>query len=130
MTIGGYGVSFTPAIEEIKITIDNGGSVISTGESKTNYVASFRGKVVGWRLVGSPSGSIVIDVLKTNGSIPSNVDSICGSEKPTLSAQQYNEDTNLSTWTTRVDKGDIFGINIESVTDITHAVLTISIRQH
>lgn len=130
MIVGGSGVSITPAIEEIKVNIGEKGSQIVPGISRENYICTFRGRIIGWKIVGYPSGSIEIDVLKRFNNIPQSWNTIAGSEIPSLSAQQINSDMSLSTWTnTNVEIGDVFGINILNNDVVETAVLTISIMQ-
>lgn len=129
MIVSGSGVSVYPPIEEIKVNIGEKGTPIVPGLGKEYYAASYRGKIVGWRIVGQPSGSVEVDILKTHDSIPTTLDSITGSEIPSLVNQQINSDTELTTWTTEVEPGDIFGVNILSATDVENLVLTISIIQ-
>jgi hypothetical protein len=105
--------------------MENGGSVLATGLVNSYYTAGNAGRIVGWYLTGFPSGSIVIDVLKRDVGLPTASDTIAGSEKPTLVSQTQNSDINLDTWTTRFNAGDTFAINIQSVSTITNAVLTL-----
>lgn len=128
--IGHRGVWANRDIDEIKVNLDNGGSVITTGEGTAFYTASEYGKIVGWHITGYPTGSIVIDVWKKAEGIPTNLDSITGSEKPTLVNQQINSDTKLTTWTNqRIRPGDVLGIEIESVSNLTSCVLTLKIQR-
>jgi hypothetical protein len=128
--IGKRGVWANHDVDEIKVNLDNGGSVITTGEGTSFYTASEYGKIIGWHITGYPSGSIVLDIWKRAGAIPTNADSITGTEKPTLSSQQINSDTNLTTWTDkRIRPGDVLGIEIESVSSLTSCVLTLIIQR-
>lgn len=128
--IGKRGVWATRDIDEIKVNLDNGGSVITTGEGTAFYTASEYGKIIGWHITGYPSGSIIIDLWKRSNAIPTNLDSITGSEKPTLNSQQINSDTELTTWTDRqIRPGDVLGINIQSVSNLTSCVLTLKIQR-
>jgi hypothetical protein len=111
----------------IGITIDGGGGVITTGV-KGYIEAPFSGTIAGWTIVADVSGSCVVDVWKdTYANFPPTVaDTIAGSEKPTLSAVQKNQDLTLSTWTTSVTKGDVIGFNVDSATTVTR--VTVSLR--
>jgi hypothetical protein len=130
----GDGVSGNPTVAlsanaQIKtfgITIDGGGSVISTGV-KGYITVPFSGTITGWTLTAKESGSIVIDVWKdTYDNFPPTVaDTIAGSEKPTLSSAQKNQDLTLSSWTTSVTAGDIIGFNVDSATTVTRVNLVI-----
>lgn len=108
------------------MTIDGGGSAITTGV-KGYLEIPFDMTITGWTLMGDQSGSIVIDVWKdTYANFPPlDADSIAGSELPTLSTAQKNQDLALSTWTTSVTAGDILGFNVDSATTVTRVTLTI-----
>jgi len=112
------------------ITIDGGGSAITTGV-KGYITIPFNGTITGWDLLGDISGSIVIDVWKdTYANFPPTVaDTIAGSEKPTLSSAQKNQDLSLSTWTTSVTAGDIIAFNVSSASTVTRVNLTIRITK-
>jgi len=110
----------------IEVVIGSGLSEISTGvmgflEVPTDCT------IQGWSIVGDQSGSIVIDVWKdTYANFPPTVaDTIAGSEKPTLSSAQKNQDLSLSTWTTGLSKGDWLGFNVDSASTVTQVTLSI-----
>lgn len=121
-------LSWVDGTRTVGITIDGGGSAITTGVK--GYVeVPFTGTITGWTIVGDTSGSIVVDVWKdTYANFPPVVgDSIAGSEKPTISSSTKGQDLSLSTWTTSVMAGDVFGFNVDSCTSITRATLIIRI---
>lgn len=113
--------------EELVVTFDGGGQVLTTGDSNTYYTIPYSGTIDSWYLTGSPSGNVVIDVWKRAGAIPVNANTIAGTEKPTLASGQTANDTSLSSWTTAVSRGDIFGFEVESVSLVTRATLVIRI---
>lgn len=103
-----------------------GGGVIPTGVAL--YVeVPISLTITGWTLVADQSGSMVVDVwLDTYANFPPTVaDTIAGTEKPTLSSAQKNQDLTLTTWTTDIDAGDVLGFNIDSCSTINQAVLTL-----
>lgn len=110
------------------ITCDGAGAVLTVG-TKGYVTIPFTGTITGWYIVGDQSGSIVMDVWKAAGALPTNANTITGTEKPTLTAQTNNSDTALSTWTTAVTVGDIMGFEIESVSTLTKVNLVIAITQ-
>lgn len=108
------------------ITIDGGGSAITTGQK--GYVSVPYGMTItGWDIFADQSGSIVVDVWKdTYANFPPIAgDSIAGTEKPTLSSAQKNQDTSLSTWTTTVTAGDVIGFNVDSAATVTRVTVII-----
>lgn len=112
----------------VGITVDGGGSAITTG-TKGYIQVPYDGTITEWSIIADQSGSCVIDVYKsTYAGAPPTV-SIAGSEKPTLSSQQKNQDTNLTTWTTSVSAGDIIGFNVDSAATITRVNVFIKINK-
>ncbi len=112
----------------IGITIDGGGSAIETGV-KGYVTVPYDCTITGWHLTGAPSGSIVIDVWKAAGAIPTVANTIAGSEKPTLSSAQVASDTDLTTWTTAVSAGDVIGFNVDSCSSVERATLVLAITK-
>jgi len=116
----------TPVVS-IDFIIDGGGSAITTGV-KGFVEVPFACTITGWTVMGDQSGSIVVDVWKdTYANFPPTVaDTIAGSEKPTLSSAQKNQDLSLSTWTTSVAAGDILAFNVDSASTVTR--VTVALR--
>lgn len=108
------------------ITIDGGGSAISTGV-KGYVTIPFACTITGWTLLADQSGSIVIDVWKdTYANFPPVVgDSIASTNKPTISSATKGQNLVLSVWTVSVQAGDVVGFNVDSCSTITRATLTI-----
>jgi len=118
--------SYYGEVKTFGITIDGGGSTITTGV-KGDVVIPFNCTIQSWHLVSNTAGSIVIDVWKdTFANFPPTVlDTIAGTEKPTLFAQQSNSDTNLSSWTASISANDVVRFNVDSVSGISRATLMI-----
>jgi len=110
----------------IDVTFDGNGSTLVVG-SKVYFRATYAMTVTAWSLVADQSGSVVIDVWKSSyASYPPVVGgTIAGSEKPTLSSTNKNEDTNLTTWSTTISAGDCLVFNIDSATTITKCMLSL-----
>jgi hypothetical protein len=127
---GPTGPASSNASGSFGVTIDGGGSAITTGVK--GYVQiPYSGTITGWNLFADQTGSIVIDVWKDNYATfpPSVADTIAGSEKPTLSSVQKNQDLSLSTWTTSVSAGDIIAFNVDSASTVTRVTLSINITK-
>jgi len=110
----------------LEFIIDGGGSAITTGQ-KGHLEIPFACTISGWTILADQSGSIVVDVWKdTYANFPPTVaDTIAGSEKPTLTAAQKNQDLALGTWTTAVAAGDILAFNVDSVATVTRVLISI-----
>jgi hypothetical protein len=134
VTDGGAGGNVTIDLEnnsrirQIGITIDGGGSVITTGV-KGYRSSPWTGTIVGVRLLADQSGSAVLDIWKdTYANYPPTVaNTITASAKPTLSAAIKSEDTTLTGWTPSVTAGDVFGFKVDSASTVTWLVLELSI---
>lgn len=128
-TTGSSGGTTNQNRRSITLTLDGGGSVITTG-IKADVRIPYSGTITGWEIVANASGSIVIDVWKdTYANFPPTVaDTIAGTEKPTLSSATKSQDTSLSTWTTSVTAGDWIRFNVDSVSTVTRVHLSIQIE--
>jgi hypothetical protein len=124
---GGGGLAFEDDSVVVNFIIDGGGSVITTGE-KGHVELPFAMAITGWTILADQAGSIVVDVWKDTYANypPTNADSIAGTEKPTLSSAQNNQDLSLTTWTTTLAAGDILAFEVESATTVTR--VTVALR--
>jgi hypothetical protein len=112
----------------ITTTFDGGGSALTSGLIAEVEIPII-GTVSSWNIYSSLTGSCVIDVLKCDSySTYPTFTSIAGSEKPTLSSTQKNQDISLSTWTTGLTAGNIIRFNIDSATTVQKVFLTIKIN--
>jgi hypothetical protein len=108
----------------IPFIIDGGGVVIATGSKGFLRVPSTM-TVTGWQVVGDQSGSITVDVKRaTYAGLPSTA-TIVGSEKPTLSGTQVNQDLTLTTWTTLLNEGDWLEFNVDTVATVTRVTMAL-----
>lgn len=117
--------SYCREVKTFGLTIDGGGSVITTGVKGDVYIP-FDCHIDSWYIVADQTGNIVIDVWKdvVANFPPTAADSIAGSEKPTLSSVNFNSDTNLTTFTTRkITAGDVIRFNVDSVATVTRVSL-------
>ena len=123
-------IEYFDEIATLTYIISGGGSAISTG-AKGFLEIPFACTIVGWTLLADVSGSIVIDVWNdTYANFPPVVaDTIAGTEKPTLSAVQKNQDLALTTWITAVAAGDILRFNVDSAATVTEVTLSIRVRK-
>jgi hypothetical protein len=113
--------------EELIVTFDGGGQLLEVGNTKSFYTVTFNGTIQGWYLTADQPGDLVVDVWKAANAIPTNANSIAGTEKPTLNAQQIASDATLSTWNAAVYPGDVLGFEIESTAVLTKATLVLRI---
>lgn len=120
------------------LTIDGGGSAITTGQK--GYVQLPFGCVItGWSILADQSGSISIELdAQANSAPPSapvlpdtTTDKISASAPIALStAQSASSGTSgVSTWSTTRAIWDVFGFNVASVTTVTRVTVVIHVTR-
>jgi hypothetical protein len=116
---GGQGAS-------VEVIFDGQGSPPSTG-LKGFIDIPFACTITKWRLMADVSGSIQVDIWKDiyANFPPTLADTITAAAKPTLTAQQKNESSTLTGWTTAVAAGDVLAFNIDSVATVTRVTLSL-----
>jgi hypothetical protein len=115
-------------IETVGITIDGGGSVITTG-SKGHRQVQAAGTIVGYTLLADQSGSIQITVKKATYSGWPTTTSIVASAPPALSSVQKTTDSTLTGWTTAVAANDILEFVVDSATTVTRVTLLLKVKR-
>jgi hypothetical protein len=112
----------------ISYVIDGNGSVVSTGGKGQVSVPSAC-TVTGWVITGDASGSAVVDVLRSTYAAFPTTASIAGTDKPTLSSAQKNENTGpLSGWgSTVLNAGDIVQFNVNSCSTCKLLIVTLNL---
>lgn len=108
----------------IAISIDGGGSVITTG-AKGQISIPAACTITGWNLTADQSGSCVVDVLRSTYSGFPTTASLASTDKPTLSSVQKNQNLAVSVWTTSLAAGDQLQFNVNSATTVTRVNLNL-----
>lgn len=106
--------------------LDGGGVALTTGATIDLPDVPYPCVVNAWTITGDVSGSAVATISKATYANFPTFTAISGTEKPTLSSAQKNQDTSLTTWTTSLAKGDILRASLDSVATIKR--LAISLR--
>lgn len=109
---------------DIIAVIGDGQNDITTG-TYGFIPLDFAAALGGWTVIGDVSGSIVLDVWKAAGAVPTNANSITASAKPTLSAAQRAASSTLTGWTTSFAAGDVLGFEVESVSGLKQVTLAL-----
>jgi hypothetical protein len=112
----------------IGITIDGGGSAITTG-SKGYISVPYSCIINNNTIIADQTGSIVIDVKKSTYAGFPTTTSICAAAKPTLTSAQKSTDSTLTGWTTTVTAGDVIEFVVDSTSTITKATLTLGVTK-
>lgn len=112
-------------LHSVVFSINGNGSAISPGGLGVFPTAAFACTINEVDVTGAPSGSITVDIWKTNAGIPTSTNKISASDPATLSSAQYSVDTTLSGWTKTVSTGDVFGGTIATASTVTAVTVTI-----
>jgi hypothetical protein len=98
-------------------------------DDQLDVMVPFACDITGVTVLGDVSGSIVIDIWKDTYANfpPTDADTITASAPPTISSSTKSQDTTLTGWTVSIAAGDVLRFNVDSVTDITRAMLSLSV---
>ncbi len=112
------------------ITIDGGGSAITTGV-KGYWRAPYACTIVSATILADQSGSIVIDLWKDTFANypPTDADSITAAAPPTLSSATNSTDTTLTGWTKTISEGDVIAFNVDSAATVTRVTLLLKVQR-
>ena len=116
----------------INFVVDAGSNPMSSGV-KGDMTLDVTGKILSWTLIADQAGQMQFDIKKTDYANFPNFSSICGTEKPTLgnisagSSQRINKDTNLTTWNTNLNAGDILQFEIVYSLNIQRCVVSMKL---
>jgi hypothetical protein len=118
----------------VEYVISNLGSVLVTGV-QPYFTMPYQGVITSAALVVSPSGSLSIDIWRTSyaqfdGGVthPVASDSICGGNYLSITSGT-KATSNLNSWTLSFGQGDILAINIQSVSSVTSANLSLYVSR-
>lgn len=114
-----------PVTRTISYVIDGGGAVPATGVWGQIDVP-IACTVTGWVLTADASGSCVVDVKRSTYTGFPTTSSIAGTDKPTLSSAQKNQNLAISAWgSTALAAGDQLQFNLDSVTTCKRINITL-----
>jgi hypothetical protein len=116
----------------IHVTIDGGGSAITTG-IKGEVVVPYACTITSYTALADQSGSIVVDIWKDTYANypPTDADSITASAPVTISAATKAQDSTLTGWSTgkNISAGDILRFNVDSAATITRLQIIIEVTR-
>lgn len=122
-----FASSTLSAAHTVTLAVDGSGSVLTTG-TKNPIKIPYGGTLQGWLLMGSPSGSITVDIYRAADGAGLPVTSIIGGSgtKPALSSAVENSSTSFTSWTsTTLTAKDNLAINLSGITTCTYVALTL-----
>lgn len=114
-------------IQTIRLTLDGGGSTITTGTKGGLCEFAPGGTIVGYTLLaeGGAVGSISIDLKK--GAYNAARSSITAANPCVITSSDHNQDNTLSGWSKTVNARDVFEAVVNSASGFTGRV-TLSLR--
>jgi hypothetical protein len=130
----GQGEELTPAAARtllgvssgsITFVLDGGGAVIAAGQTLDLPDFPYAANITGWTITGDVSGSAVVTISKATYANYPTFTAISGTEKPTLSSAQKNQDLAISTWTTALAQGDVLRASVDSASTVKRLTVTI-----
>lgn len=119
-----------PALRRFPIHINGGGAEIADGIA-IEIPDMPACTVEGWTLVGSPSGSLVLDLWSDSyANHPPTVDDtmIATGTKPVISASTKGQDLTVDWADVTIAAGATLTVNVDSAATITFATLTLRLR--
>jgi hypothetical protein len=109
--------------QSVAIPFGDGANVITVND-KRRFSLPVAHTLVRWRILSSISGFIVFDVWRdTFANYPPTVADTISTSKPTLSAATSAEDSTITDWTEVGAAGDVYIINVDSVTSCVDVTL-------
>ena len=80
--------------------------------------------ITGWSIASKDAGAtLTFDVQKAAGTMPTSANTICGGNKPVLTAAQISNSSSLTGWTTAINSGDYVRVNLDACSVSTEATL-------
>ncbi len=99
--------------QHLELGVSSPLATIAPGQKGYKYVG-YSGTITGWRIATNASGSVIIDVYKKNGVLPTSADAITAAAQPQITNNAAIASTTLTGWNTSVSPGDIFSIEVVS----------------
>ena len=112
------------------IVVFNGVTVWLLASEQGDVFVDFDCTITSWTLLADQVGDIEIDIWKdTYANYPPTVgDSIVAAAPPSITADDHNQDSTLTGWTTAITAGDTLRFNINSVSGMFRCSLSLSLE--
>jgi hypothetical protein len=109
--------------QSVVVQFGDGTNVLTVNE-KRRFSIPVAHTLIRWRILSSVSGSVVFDVWRdTFANYPPVVGDSISTSKPTLSSALTAEDSTITDWTEVGAAGDVYIVNVDSVTSVVDCVL-------
>lgn len=117
----------------VGVIYDGAGTALNaSGNTIVFITVPYNGNITEWDIFADTAGSIVIDVWKAPyASFPPTIaNTITGTDLPTLSSAQKNQNTNITAWTTTtITTGDVIAFHINSTSVVSRVTLSLRVRR-
>ncbi len=123
------GVSYTYPSDEIRINLDGEGGDLVPGVTSFFYRSTQAGKIVGWAVVADAVGSLDLNIILANGTIPTDINYISIINPPKLTNEQIAISFDTTQWDQTIRVGDIIGVDIKNCSGITSAVVALKVER-
>ena len=90
---------------------------------KGEVTVDVTGLLESWILTSDAVGTLILDVQKCTLNDYPNFQSICGTDKPTISNSLKGSNDNLTLWTKEIIAGDILRVRVDQVNGIRRFML-------
>ena len=111
-----------------EFVMDGGGVPIVAGFKGTIEVP-FACRITRYTLMADQAGALVMDIRKATFTAPTSGTSIVASDPPTLSAQQSNQDSALTGWSTQLNAGDVLAFYVTGSASVNIATLSLLVTR-
>ncbi len=106
----------------INFVHSSGSFNMNLGE-KGEVTVDVTGLLESWILTSDAVGTLILDVQKCTLNDYPNFQSICGTDKPTISNSLKGSNDNLTLWTKEIIAGDILRVRVDQVNGIRRFML-------
>lgn len=126
-------VNLPPTMSTFGVTVDGGGSVITTGQ-KGYAIVPYACTIAGFSVAADQPGSISIEIDKKASAIPAaTTDSIVASAPVTVASAQTKfgscSASDCTGWTKAVSANDVIGFTVLSASTMTRATLVVNCQR-
>lgn len=116
-------------IGTIGCSFSGGGTVIATNTTSEPLVVNSACTVTSWTLTCQPVANVILDIWKTNNSVPLSAYSFTGNQKPSISTTNWGTGSTISNWTNTISAGDVLIFNIISNSAATNIHLSVKVTR-
>jgi len=99
------------------VVFGNGTDTTSLHAGQIFYVRlPYSGTIKSWQIVSNQNCNCIIDIWKEHETLPTDINTIVGADKPFLLIDSVNTSNNLSSWiSTNLSEGDVLAFHLETL---------------